>query len=64
MYVIKLTLNNLFDIYKIKEFIIVYHINVKKKRIKFEYDNLLDLFNKMIQYDIVYNKISIIQKGD
>lgn len=64
MYIIKLTVDDYSEIYKIKKFINKFSINIKRKIIKFKYKNLLELFNKLSEYDINYIRISVQSRGN
>lgn len=64
MYIIKLTVYDYSEIYKIKKFINKFSINIKRKIIKFKYKNLLELFNKLSEYDINYIKINAQSMGE
>lgn len=64
MYIIKLTVDDYSEIYKIKKFINKFSINIKRKIIKFKYKNLLELFNKLSEYDINYIKINAQSMGE
>lgn len=64
MYIIKLTVDDYSEIYKIKKFINKFTINIKRKIIKFKYKNLLELFNKLSEYDINYIRINVQSMGE
>lgn len=63
MYIIKLTVDDYSEIYKIKKFINKFSINIKRKIIKFKYKNLLELFNKLSEYNINYTRINVQSMG-
>lgn len=63
MYIIKLTVDDYSEIYKIKKFINKFTINIKRKIIKFKYKNLLELFNKLSEYNINYTRINVQSMG-
>lgn len=64
MYIIKLTVDDYSEIYKIKKFINKFSINIKRKIIKFKYKNLLELFNKLSEYNINYIRINVQSMGE
>lgn len=64
MYIIKLTVDDYSEIYKIKKFINKFSINIKRKIIKFKYKNLLELFNKLSEYNINYTRINAQSMGE
>ena len=64
MYIVKITVDNYSEFYKFKNIVSKFSINIQKRRIKFKYNNLIELFNKLLEYNIKYKKINILNKGD
>lgn len=64
MYIVKITVDNYSEFYKFKNIVSKFSINIKKRRIKFKYNNLIELFSKLLEYNIKYKKINVLNKGD